>query len=128
MQLVHERAARARHLEHVGAAVARIVGAGDEALVLQAVDQVRDGGQRDPEGLAHVAHAAGGVRGHVEEHLALRIAEVELGGTLPEKLSEDRAAEGVEEIEELLGLRRPAPVPSSVSLRGHSVMVHSLNS
>src|SRR5882762_5380507 len=67
-------------------------------------------------------------QGQVLFHVALRIAEVELGGTLPEELAEDRAAKSVEEIEELLGLRRPAPVPSPVSLRGHSVMVHSLNS
>jgi len=58
------------------------------------------------------------VGGHVEEDLPLRIGEVQLGRALPEELAEDRAAEGVEEIEELLGLRRPAPVPSPVIASG----------
>src|SRR5439155_1013403 len=101
------------------AAIARVAGARDEALLLQAVDEVGDRRQRDAEGLAHVAHTAAGMGGHVEENLALRVGEVQLGRALPEELPEDRAPERVEEVEQLLGLRRPVPTPCPVSPRGH---------
>jgi hypothetical protein len=87
-----------------------------------------DGRQRDPEGLADVPHAAAGMRGHVEQHLALRVREVELGGALPEELAEDRVTERVQEVEELLRLRGPLPAARAVASRSHRTMVHPLNS
>ena len=81
-----------------------MVGAQHELLLLQPVDDVRDRGQGDAERLGHVAHVAAGVVGHVEEDLRLRVGEVELGGALPEELAERRAAEGVQQVEETLGL------------------------
>ena len=79
----------------------------DELLLLEAVDDVRDRGQRDAERLGHVAHVAAGVVGDVEEDLRLRVGEVELRGALPQELAERGAAERVQEVEEPLGLRGP---------------------
>ena len=62
------------------------------------------GGQRDAERFAHVTHVAAGVVGDVEEHLRLGIGEVELGGALPQDLAERGAAQGIQQIEQALGL------------------------
>ena len=66
--------------------------------------------------------------GHVEQDLPLRIREVELRGALPEELTEDRVAERIEEIEQLLGLRGPLPAPCTIASGSHRTMVHRLNS
>ena len=85
-------------------------------------------GSVTPKALATSPMWQPGCVGHVEEHLRLRVGEVELGGALPEELPEDRAAERVEQVEQALGLRRPARLTCSGPPRRHRIMVHLLNS
>ena len=98
----------AGQLEHVHAAVAGMIAAHHELLLLQPVDDVGDGGQGDAEGLGHVAHVTAGMLAHVEEDLRLGVGEVQLRRALPEELAKGRAAEGVQQVEQPLGLRRAA--------------------
>ena len=48
--------------------------------------------------------SAAGVVGHVEEDLRLGVREVQLGRPLPEELAERGAPQGVQQVEEPLGL------------------------
>jgi hypothetical protein len=105
VQLVGQGLARRRDLQHVHAPVHGMVAASDEALLFQAVDDVRDRRQRDAEGLADLAHVTARVPGDVEQDLRLRVRQVELRGLLPQELPEGRAAEAREEIDEPLRLR-----------------------
>src|SRR5262249_16258141 len=96
-----------------------IVRTRDEPFLLETIHEMGDGGQRHGECLAHVAHAATGIRRDVEEHLPLRVGEIELGRALPEKLPEDGASERVQEIEEALGLRGPFSAARATAFGRH---------
>jgi hypothetical protein len=104
VQLLDERLALTRQLEHVDAAIGGVVPAHEELLLLQPVDDVSDRGQGHAERLGHVAHVTPRVVAHVEEGLRLRVREVELGGSLPHELPEGRAAQRIQQVEESLGL------------------------
>src|SRR5262249_7287489 len=127
-ELIDERGTSARDLEYVRATVDGIVGAGHEAFLLETVDEMSHGGQGRRGRLAGIIPTGAWMGGHVDEGLVLRVGQVELGGPLPEELSEDRAPKRVEKVEELLSLRSPLPAARTIASRRHRIMVHPLNS
>src|SRR5205814_7076287 len=78
------------------------------------------------EGLGHVAHRTARVVAHEEQDLRLRERQVELGRALPQELPERRASEGVQKVEEALGLGGEAGRPPSCE--EHAAIMDRLNS
>jgi hypothetical protein len=124
VELLHQGAALPGELQHVDTAVAGMIAAQHELLLLQPVDDVGHRGQGDAEGLGHVPHVAAGVLPDVEEHLRLGVGQVQLRGALPQELAKRGAAQGVQQVEQPLGLRRPGARGGS----NHALMIHPLNS
>ena len=70
----------------------------------QPIDHLGDRRQGDPERARQVGHQRARVALELEEHLGLRVGEVELQGLLPEDLAEGRRQQGRQELAQVPGV------------------------
>src|SRR5207244_7022552 len=83
-----------------------VAAAREKPLLHETVDDLSDGWQRDLERFRDLAHMAAKMLCYIEQHLRLGVGQFEFSRIAPQNLAEGRTQQGIQQLQQPLGVRR----------------------